>query len=243
MHVVGEVVERGQAESCGREFSAGQGDEVDVIDADIADAAGRSAAFAAPAIDEVDDAVADALDGRDVELHRPAFRVVTPGAQFDRTTIGVGGVIDAKRNGADRWAVQPSEALGEGVGFGVDDEVDLTLPIQRHVLVPMAGDGDEAHAFEKLAKRNRIGCRVLDELEAVSAHRVVPRRELHGLVSCVLQRRWQAQSLRSICQAPSQNIAKLELKGAWCAIIHWPHGVSEQSHASRRPRPYRPAHP
>jgi hypothetical protein len=70
--------------------------------------------------------------------------------------------------------VQACEALREAVGFGVDDEVDFALAVQGDVLVAVAGDGLEAHAFEQLAHGRRIGGREFNELEAVGAHRVVP---------------------------------------------------------------------
>ena len=137
--------------------------------------------LAAPAVDEVDQRVADALDRRNVEFHRARLRVEAPCAEFERPPVGERGVLDAKCDRADRRPVQPRKALREGIRFRVDDEVHAALPVQRHVLVTMPGDGDEPHAGEQAAQRGRVGCRVFDELEAVGSHRVVPRRELHRL--------------------------------------------------------------
>ena len=77
------------------------------------------------------------------------------------------------------------EALSERVRFGVDDEVDLALPIERHVLRPVPGDRAEAHGLEQSTQRHGIGRGVFDELESIRAHRVVPGGELHGaLLRC-----------------------------------------------------------
>jgi hypothetical protein len=81
--------------------------------------------------------------------------------------------------------VQAREALRERIRLGVDDEVDVALTIQRHVLVTMPRDRGEAHLFEQLAERLRIGRGVFDELEAVGADGVIPRLNLHV---CLLYR-------------------------------------------------------
>ena len=57
----------------------------------------------------------------------------------------------------------------------------MCRPADRRAATPMAmpRDGHEAHALEQRAHGGGIGRRVLDELEAVGAHRVVPGGELH----------------------------------------------------------------
>ena len=86
---------------------------------------------------------------------------------------------------ADARPVLAREALREGIGLGVDDEVDLPLAIQQHVLVAVPRNRLEAHALEDGAHGGGVGCGVLDELEAVGAHRVVPGGELHDLLRAV----------------------------------------------------------
>jgi hypothetical protein len=76
--------------------------------------------------------------------------------------------------------VQAREALPERIRLGIDDEVDFTLAVQGHVLGTVARDGAKAHLFEQLAHRLRVRRGELDELEAVGAHWVFPRGELHG---------------------------------------------------------------
>ena len=149
------------------------------------------ALLTAPAVHQIDERVADALDGRDVQLHRAAMRSRTPRAEFERALVGFVGVLHAKADGADRRAVQAREALGERIGFGVDEEVHPALTVQRHILVPVLRDGLEAQQFENLAQRDRIGGGVFDELETGRTHRIFPGLEIlsHGcspLVCCAI---------------------------------------------------------
>jgi hypothetical protein len=76
--------------------------------------------------------------------------------------------------------VQAREALREGLRVGVEDEVDLALPVERDLLVAVASDRPKAHALEHPGHRRRIGRGVLDELEALRAHGVFPGGEFHS---------------------------------------------------------------
>jgi len=69
--------------------------------------------------------------------------------------------------------VAAGEVLRERARLGVDDEVDIALLVEQHVLVAVPGDRLEAHALEQLAERLGSARRVLDELEAVGLDRVV----------------------------------------------------------------------
>jgi hypothetical protein len=82
--------------------------------------------------------------------------------------------------------VQAREALREGLGVGVEDEVDLALPVERDLLVAVPGDRPEAHALEHPGHRQRIGRGVLDELEALRAHGVFPGGEFHAPLLALL---------------------------------------------------------
>src|SRR5690606_5297720 len=62
VHVVREVVDVGEAVAHRVELGAGQWLEIDIEEADVADVAVLGAVLAAPAVDEIDDRVADALD-------------------------------------------------------------------------------------------------------------------------------------------------------------------------------------
>ena len=155
--------------------------EVDVIDADVANGAGLRSTFALPAVNEIDQRVANALDGRNVQFHRAGLVVEAPGAQVQRALVRVRRIVDAEGNRADRWAVQPGEALCEGIDLGIDDEVDAALAVQRHVFVAMPGHGGEAHGLKQLAQGSGLGGGEFDEFESVGAHRVVPWSEGHDV--------------------------------------------------------------
>ena len=162
MHVMGQMVDIGEADALGGVIDARQEFEVDVVDA----------APLAVAIDQVDQRIADALDRRDIEFHRADLALDAPGAERQGALVGEGGVLHAKGDGADAGAMHAGEALGEALLLAVDDEVHVALAEQRDVLGTMAGDAHEAHALEQGAQRRRIGGGIFDELEAVGAHRV-----------------------------------------------------------------------
>ena len=95
------------------------------------------------------------------------------GAELDGALEGRGRVLDAERHGARRRTVLLREALAEAARLGVDDEVDVALPVQRDVLAAMPRDHREAQPLEQRAQQLRIGRGVFDELEAVGAHGIV----------------------------------------------------------------------
>ena len=95
--------------------------------------------------------------------------------RLTRTLEGRAGIGDAERHGAGAGAVLLGEAAGEAVGLGIDDEVDVALPVERHVPGTVLGDRREAHGLEQVVELLRLGRGVLDELEAVGAHRVFVR--------------------------------------------------------------------
>ena len=71
---------------------------------------------------------------------------------------------------------------GEAVRLGIDDEVDVALPVQRDVLALVPGDRREAHLGEQAAQQFGIGRGIFDEFEAVGTHRILKaqRAELDG---------------------------------------------------------------
>jgi hypothetical protein len=68
MDIVGQVVDRGQPDPLRR--TGGKGNEVDIVDRPLA-----------VAVDQINQAAADPLDGRDVELHRADLAVHRLGAE------------------------------------------------------------------------------------------------------------------------------------------------------------------
>jgi hypothetical protein len=63
------------------ELRARQRLEVHVKETDVADVAVFGAVLAAPAVNEVNDGVTNALDGGDVQLARAGLAGIAPGAQ------------------------------------------------------------------------------------------------------------------------------------------------------------------
>ncbi len=158
--VVREMIDAQQAGGSMR-LGVDDGYEVDIVN--------RALAIA---IDQVDQAAADSLDRRDVEFHgtrgdRPGF-----GAQIQRARECQARVGDAKRHGAGARPVSARESLRKAVVLRVDDEIDVALIVQRHVLGAVARDRGQAHALEQPAQLFGIGRGVLDEFESVGAHRV-----------------------------------------------------------------------
>jgi hypothetical protein len=92
--------------------------------------------------------------------------------QLERALVRLGGILHAHREGAGRWPVHAREGLGEAVRLAVHDEVHLPLAVQEHVLRAMARDRRKPHLLEKGTQQLRVRGGVLDELEAVGAHRV-----------------------------------------------------------------------
>ena len=62
---------------------------------------------------------------------------------------------------------------GQTLRLAVNDEVDVALPVQQHVLAAVAGDQTEAHLLEQRLQQVGRGRGELDEFEAHQAHWVV----------------------------------------------------------------------
>src|SRR3546814_7093028 len=85
----------------------------------------------------------------DVQFHRADMLFDAPGAELDGALVGRGGVFHTEGHGTDRWAVDAGEALGKAFGLGIEDEIDVALAVQCHVLRTVPSHGDEAHALEQ----------------------------------------------------------------------------------------------
>ena len=165
--VVRQMVDQGEACSLGRRalgHRARHRAKIHVIDRALA-----------VQVDQVDERAADALDAGDVELHGTGALRSGPGPQLQRPAERGGRVAHPERHGARRGTMRARERLCEGLSFRVDDEVDLTLAVQGDVLGAMARDHREPQPLEQRAQQLRIRGRVLDEFEAIRAHRVVMR--------------------------------------------------------------------
>ncbi len=75
------------------------------------------------------------------------------------------------------WPCSRAKRWRERIGLGIQDEVDLALAVQQHVLVAVLAMAVKPMRSKTLPMATGSGCRVFDEFEAVGAHGVVPGRE------------------------------------------------------------------
>ena len=139
--------------------------EVDVVDA--------LAVF--EAVDQVQRRAADAFDRRQPQLHRAGGNLDRLRAEFERAGIRLVRILDAERQRAGARPVLGGKVAGQALGLAVDDEVDVALPVQQHVLAAVARDQAEAELLEQRLQHVGRGRRELDELEPHQAHGVVDR--------------------------------------------------------------------
>ena len=125
-----------------------QRDEVDVVDREVL-----------VAVDEVDEAVADAVDARDVELHRRCARRHRPCAEVQRAAECGIGVAHAQRDRRQRRARAGRRHAGQRLRMRVDDDVHRPLPVERHFARAMARDRHESHRLQHVAP-SACGCDV-----------------------------------------------------------------------------------
>ena len=143
----------------------------------------RSMPFVAVAVDEVEARAADALDRRECRARRRPTSLSTSVAPSSsaRSCAALASLTrKAMAQAHGPWLA--AKSLGEAVGLGVDDEIDVALAVEGDVLALVPGDRGEAHLGEQRAQQLGIGRGIFDELEAVGAHRILEaqRAELGG---------------------------------------------------------------
>ena len=141
------------------------GAEIDVVDRE----------FVVP-VDEIDEALADAVNRGDVELHRPRPHGNLPRAELERPAERGVGVADADRERADDGALGRLHRARDVRRLRVHDDVHRALAIELDLAGAMAGDRPEPHPLEHAAQRLRLGRGEFDELDAVDAEEVVRLR-------------------------------------------------------------------
>src|SRR5262249_8318344 len=141
--------------------------EIDVVDGMLA-----------IAVDQVDQTAPNAFDCRNIQLHRSDRVVKRLGAAREELPVSCASILDAKRHRACARTVSLAEARAVAAGLGVDDEIRVTLAVQRHLFGTMTADRAKSHALEQTVQLADIGARIFDELEAVSANRIGPK--FHG---------------------------------------------------------------
>jgi len=115
------------------------------------------------------------LDRRNIEFHRTDGAFDFPSACRHRSAQRVRGIFDAKGHGTGAGPMLARELLRQAIRFGIDDEIDIALPVQRNRLRTVASNAAETHGFEQTAEVCRIRGRVLHELEPVGTQRVLPQ--------------------------------------------------------------------
>ena len=142
-------------------------DTLDEIEVDVVD---RFAV--AEAIDQIQRRAADAFDRRQVQFHRTGGHLHRLRAEIERSFESLMRVLDAKRHRAGRRAVLGRKVIRRTLRLAVDDEIDVTLAVQRDVLRAMIGDFGEPERFEY--RLDRVGCWrcEFDEFETHESHRI-----------------------------------------------------------------------
>ena len=168
--VVRQVVDLFQAVAPGALGHALQPLEVDVVDG----------LAVLEAVDQVQRRAAYALDGRQAQLHGAGGDLDGLRAQLQRALVGAVRVLHAERQAAGRGAVLGAEVGRLAVRLAVEDEVDLVLAVQQHVLGAVPCHQREAELLEHVFQQPRLGRCELDELEAHQAHGVLPGGGLAG---------------------------------------------------------------
>ena len=127
----------------------------------------------AVAIDEIEQAAADTLDGGNVERLLRRRNVGRFRAERQRAVIGRPGVDHPERHRRRARAVGGDKVKTMGAGFFVDEVVDVALAVDRDLPGAVTRDRGIAHQLEQRVQRPRVGMRVFDELETIGTHRIV----------------------------------------------------------------------
>ena len=163
MDVVGEVIEIEQPGAFRPRVFGAEPFEFGII--------GRT--LGAVAIDEIEQAAADALDRGNIErlLRRSEFGRLR--AERQRALIGPLRVDHPKRHRRRARPVRGDKGKTVGAGLFVDEIIDVALAIDRDLPGLVARDRRITHQPEQRVQLFGLGMGVFDELEAVGAHRIV----------------------------------------------------------------------
>jgi len=93
-------------------------------------------------------------------------------AKFQRAVVGLLRIAHAKSHATNRRTVFRREVGRNTVGLIVEDQIDIALAIQVHVLGAMGCYLGEAHDFKYRLKGIGYRGREFDEFKAHQAHRV-----------------------------------------------------------------------
>ena len=181
MDVVGEVIDVIEPGACGAWILRAKPFKLEVI--------GR--ALGAVAVDEIEQASADALDGGHVERLLRGRNIGGLRTERKCPLIGQLRIDHAKRHRRRARPMRGDEAMAVGAGFFVDEIIDVALAIDRDLLALVAGDRRIAHQLEQGVQFFRLRVGILDELKAVRAHRIIGADDGGR---CVVRKRTHAES-------------------------------------------------
>ena len=173
IQIVGEVIDEGQPQPLGHHLRARQPFVVRVVDG----------ARVVVAINDVQHAAADAFDHRRGDGLAQFLVGDWRGAVLQRLhPHPFGKLVDADRKTAGAGAVLGGEVGGEGIGIFVDQECAVALAIGADCAGLVTRHHREAHPAEVIVKLLRLPRRrgEFDELEAVDAHGIFERGDLHA---------------------------------------------------------------
>ena len=163
MDVVGEMIEIKQPGAFRPRISCAEPVELGVV--------GR--ALRAVAIDEIQQAAADALDRGDIERLLRRRNIGRLGAERQRALIGPLRIDDAERHRGRARPVRGDKGEAVRARLFVDEIIDVALAIDRDLPGPVARHRHIAHQPEQRVQLFGSRVRVFDELKAVGAHRIV----------------------------------------------------------------------
>ncbi|MCY1514163.1 hypothetical protein D9M68_486920 [compost metagenome] len=153
---------------------------------------------------QVDQAAVRSAHGGNLALVGPHQAAIGLALELAGALQGAGAVLDPQRRGAERRAVGLEIAMGEGIGFGIEDDIDVALAQQAHVLGAVLAGAGEAQALQPAGELGALGLvhgefeeldpvvaagrrRREEDVEVGRGHRVLGQ-QLAGLLFQVQQR-------------------------------------------------------
>ena len=130
-------------------------------------------ALVAVAIDQIEQAAADALQCGHIERERAGGRIGRLDPEPPSAVVSMRGVDHAKAHRRCARPVQRGKACGVGSGLRVHEVINITLTVDSDRLRAMFGDGDKAHEPKEPMQLCRLWMGKLDEGKTVGAHRIL----------------------------------------------------------------------
>ena len=124
------------------------------------------------AVHKVNTAFANAVNGRDVQLHHLDPRRHGPGASLQRTAVRRGRIAHTQGHGGYHGFVILRRCAARRRPMGVDDDIDSALSVQQHFSRAVPRHGPKAHHLQHLPQCLGFAGGVFNELNAFQPERV-----------------------------------------------------------------------